>query len=285
MPITRNLRAHGWIPDQHGAWPMALIPLFLGIYASEAQSIHLLLSAAWLTAFALFHVTELWAKSAPRRKKRITPALIFWLIATGTLGTPLLFLAPTLLLWAPLFLPLVFTAAWGIFKKNSRSLLVRTTTIIASCLMSPVAYTLGGTWQRTEDLTHSSTHLAAQWFSELAGTKQGTYSWLIACICAGYFLGTVPYVRSLIRGRGNIRWIITTGLWHILVLCTWLFLWMRHYAHWSLVILGCALLARGCVIPLKTQGGKPLRPAVIGISEIVFSALLIAALMLSHSLT
>ena len=74
----RTLTKKGWIPDQHGAWPMAILPPLLGIGAVGPHPIHLLLMSAWLSAFGAFHALELYWKTPQRRRGAVRPALVSW---------------------------------------------------------------------------------------------------------------------------------------------------------------------------------------------------------------
>ncbi|WP_034285041.1 YwiC-like family protein [Schaalia suimastitidis] len=249
--MASSLRAHGWVPDQHGAWPMALLPILFGIAEAGLGAWHLVLLVAWLSAFAFFHAFELWAKTAPRRRHRIRAALVTWGILTFLSGVPLLLWRPSLWAWAPLFAPLLAVAGWGIWRRHSRALSVRVTTILASCLMTPVAYGSG------------------------YGTRE---TWLIAAFLCAYFLGTVPYVRSLIRGRRDIRWVYAAVIWHVVVTVAMTMAWSLGQVHWSAPAVWLLLSGRSLVVPLYQKRREvPLRPAVIGIIELVACALVSVA--------
>ncbi len=85
-----------------------------------------------------------------------------------------------------------------------------------------------------------------------------------------YFLGTVLYVKTMIRERGSIGYRRASGGYHLVVfvLATW---W-----HPLLGAFFGLALARAWLLP-----GRTLRPVHVGIVEIVLSAALLVVLALS----
>lgn len=224
---------------------------------SSPMLIHAWLLAAWLSAFHIFHVAILWIKA--RRKERYEAALRFWLLATFVLGMPLLTYRPTLLWWIPVFLPLVVASLYETWHGRERSMLARLSAVIAASLMTPVSYSVA------------------------KGLHIPLNVWVVTALLGAYFIGTVPYVRSLIRGRNDGRWVVASVSWHILggvgaVWAAW-----SGYVSWLVVALWVLLTLRTVAIPARQkQRDHLLRPAIIGISEIVLTLLLTAFLLLGN---
>lgn len=245
---ARRLFTAGWLPDQHGAWPMALLPALTGIVAGGPRPLALLLLGACFGGFSAFHAMSLFTRLAERRRHAVTPALVTWsAIAIGT-GVPLIVLSPALLRWSPFFAPLALGAIVEALRGRPRSLTSRVSTILAACLMTPVAWSLGA---------HADHPLAP----ELG------QAWLIAALEAAYFLGTVPYVRSMIRGRGELRWIVASGTWHaagftLIALAAW-----NGIIHPGLALVWAGLLVRSIGLPLAVRAGRTIRPMTIGLLE------------------
>ncbi|WP_175957334.1 YwiC-like family protein [Schaalia sp. Marseille-Q2122] len=262
----RSLTQHGWIQDQHGAWPMALLPLLLGASLAGWQWAHLLLLLAWFAGFHFFNAATLFLKGrrSSRIRKRLTPALVTWGATSALLGLSLIAWYPLLLTWTPAFAPLVAVAFIEAWRRKERSIAARISTILASSLMLPLAYWLGvGTPGMGDVLSASRLHI-----------------WVTTGILAAYFVGTVPYVRSLIRGKNDHRWVWAATAWHALSTLALVGAAAYGLASWWMVALWVVLTARCLLVPMLQRRGADIRPAIIGISEFVATALLTALLLL-----
>ncbi|MDO4260126.1 MAG: YwiC-like family protein [Actinomycetaceae bacterium] len=290
---TRSLMKNGWIPDQHGAWPMAIIPAILGATLGGWQPIHGLLIASWLSGFLFFNAVELYAKSSRRRRPRLYPALGTWLIISCLLGYFLLSQAPYLLVWIPFFAPLVAVAFIEVFRGNERSLVSRTVTILASTLMTPVAFTLSFWWHNFAasiflpmpgaiDHIFSSPDWIGNWLYIMGFLPQmqplWAKVWVTTGVLAAYFLGTVPLVRSLIRGRSNMRWVWGSVLWYMLTGVGVTFGAMDGFIHWALIAVWGGLSIRGAAMPWWQRTHKPFKPIQIGLAEMAWCGIIAALL-------
>lgn len=270
-PRMRRLAATGWVPDQHGAWPMALVPPALGAILGGVRPAHLLMVAAWVAAFLLFNAGSLWLRS-PRRA-RYWPAVRAWGVTTGVLGIALLAWHPELLRWAPVFLPLVAVAVEEAWRRRERSMAARLATVLAASLMCGVSAGLGGGlggvggWWPWRDPVGDP-------------TRGWTHAWVLTALLGAYFVGTVPYVRSLIRGRGDARWVVASGVWHAALLCGAVV--ASRVGAVSPVVVGVAfvLAVRALWVPLDQSRRGPWPPVRIGIAEMVACALVTVALLL-----
>lgn len=273
----RRLTARGWVPDQHGAWPMATLPIVVGALDSRPQWAHLLLLLAWVAGFLLFHVGTLWIAS-PRRA-RYTSALLTWGGCAAVSGVALLVLRPALLGWAPVFAPLVVVALVEALRRRTRSMASRISTVLASSLTCAVAHDLG--W----GTLHAAGPLGRGWWPwwDGAATVPGSgwgHAWIVTAVLAAYFLGTVPHVRALIRGRGNPAWVIASLSWHVLTLVGVVAAAGVGGVSWWVVAVWGVLVVRALVIPLDQSRRGPWTPKAIGLTEMVVCVLVAVSLLL-----
>lgn len=109
--------------------------------------------------------------------------------------------------------------------------------------------------------------------------------WAATVILSLYFVGTIPYVKTLIRERGEVLWIRVSVGYHALVLVVAVILGALGVLSWWISALWLLLLVRAAAFPAwSTAIGKPLRPAVIGFAEIAVSIATVLALVLPANL-
>lgn len=259
---TRTLARLGWLPDQHGAWPIALVPLFLGILDAGWTGTHALLIGAWICAFAWFSAFETWRRTAARRHRDIIWALVAWTVGSAAFGVPLLWSRPSALMWAPLFLPLVLVALWEIWRGYERAILTRITSICASSLMTPVA-----SWYALEPASGLT-------------DVQLDRAWINGALVCLYFTGTVPFVRSLIRGRSDARWMWAAFAWHVIGAAAVAVAVARGTVSWMLALVWAGLIVRTLAMPAwQRHRVRPLPPLVIGLSEMAWCTVVTLALV------
>lgn len=210
---------------------MLAAPLLTGALASGVRPLHAVLAVFWFTGYFAFFATGLWLKSRRRPINR-APAMAYSAAAT-VLAVLLVLLAPGLLRWVPLFVIPLGVGLWASATRHERGLLSGLSTTIGSSLMTVVAYDLGpGTdWPR---------------------------AWFLAAVMAVYFAGTVLYVKTVIRQRGNQRyWWLSVG-WHGVATLA------LSPVDPPLAVVFAALTARAAVVPRYRFS-----PKQIGIGEIV----------------
>lgn len=273
----RRLAARGWVPDQHGAWPMAILPIVVGALDSHPRWMHLLLLLAWVAGFLLFHVGTLWIAS-PRRG-RYASALLSWGGCAAVLGVAVLVLQPALLWWAPVFAPLVVVALVEALRRRTRSMASRISTVLASSLTCAVAHDLGWGTVRAAGLRDG------EWWPWWDGAATVPVSgwghaWIVTAVLAAYFLGTVPHVRALIRGRGNPAWVFASLLWHVLTLVGVVVVAGAGGVSWWVVVVWGVLVVRALVIPLDQSRRGPWTPKAIGLTEMAVCVLVAVSLLL-----
>ena len=225
---------------------MLATPLAVGILASSPRWVHLPLTAFWFLGYFAFFAAGLWLKAPPRRRPQLVPPLRTYGLTSAAFGALTLVLDPGLIRWAPLFVAPLAVALVASARRDERSLGSGLATSIGSALMVLVAYDAGGgaDWQR---------------------------AWLLTGILAAYFAGTVLYVKTMIRERGDERFHWLSALAHgsATVAMTWVSPW--------LVLVFALLTIRAAVMPAFRVS-----PKAVGIGEIIATvAVAVTALLVT----
>lgn len=229
-PAGRRRRSPGWVPNQHGAWAMLATPLLVGALAAGPVWAHLPLAAFWFAGYLAFFATGLWLRSG--RRARYLPPVRAYAVLAAVLGALVLVLRPDLLRWAPLFvLPLGVGLAAAAARRD-RSLPSGLATTVGSSLMTLVAYDTGG----GEDWTRA---------------------WLLAAVLAAYFAGTVFYVKTVIRERGERAWYRLSVGYHLLATVA------VAPVSWPLAAVFALLTARAALVPRTAA-----TPRQVGLGEV-----------------
>ena len=257
----RELQRKGWISDQHGAWTMMALPPLLG-WALSLTFVWMvvLMLVAWAMAFQMFSAVCLWVKTPAKRRGRIVPAILTYSVLAAVPGITLLAMRPQLLWWAIAFAPLASSALFLVWKGRERSLGARAASILAGGIMGPVAFSLAT--------------------ADGSPTAVTPHAWAACTVFTLHYVGTVPLVRSMIRGRKDPRWAMGATLFHACctlgVTAAW---WFGALSMWPVLVWVC-LTARAWVMPtLSRTRQRPLSPRLIGFTEIAWSALLFVVLL------
>lgn len=249
----KRRRAKGWVPDQHGAWFMVTIPVLLGVLFAPAW-IHIPLLATWWAGYFAFFAAGIWMRSRFRANNR--PPVVAYGSATAVAGVLTLLLDWRLLIWAPVYAPLVAIAVYETWRRRPRSLLSGWSTVIAACLMLPVAAWAGG-------------HPLDARVIAVTG------------VLTVYYLGTVPYVKTLIRERGDRSWLMFSLAFHALAVVAAVAGAAAGRIHWLVPVVALLLAGRAWWMPHEAaRRGTPWRPRTIGVSEMAVSAVVILAAVL-----
>lgn len=254
----------GWLPNQHGAWAMVVIPWVLGTWQrfrdGEGAAYALLLGLFWLVGYFAFHATSLWLKS--RRQHRYLRPMVTYAAAAAVLGVVTWWLAgPGLIGWAVPFVPVLAVALLLAAHRHERALIGGLLTVAAASLVV----------------------LVARFASPLAvvhgwGTPTVARAVGLTLICLGYFGGTVFFVKSMIRERGNVGFLALSVGWHVVataaaILATLL----AGAAPWWAAFFGLTAV-RSLALPLigpMRAGGPTFSPKQLGLAEAVFSVALV----------
>jgi hypothetical protein len=243
MAEVRPHKGATWVPNQHGAWAMLAGPLLVGVVAGGAAWVHLPLTLLWFLGYFAFFAAGLWLKS--RRKARFRPPVLVYSLACVPLGIVVLVLEPSLVRWVPSLAPLMVIALVLAAERRDRSLPSGIATTLAASLMTVVAYDAGpgSDWDR---------------------------AWLLTAVMAGYYLGVLLYVKTMIRERGHASYVVASVAWH--ALCTV----GAAFVSWPLALVGLVLTARAWAAP-RTG----LTPKQVGIGEIVLNTLVVVVALLT----
>ena len=140
----RKRKNTGWVPDQHGAWVMVTVPLLLGVGLAGPSWIHLPLAVAWMTGYFAFFALGLWVKARGPRKAAFRRPLATYGGVSAAASIIVVAMHPAVVLWGVVFAPLVGVAVWEMYRRRPRSLLSGEATVLASCVMVPLASSVGG---------------------------------------------------------------------------------------------------------------------------------------------
>lgn len=257
----------GWVPNQHGAWAMLIAPFWLGAIL-RAQEVGwawwtIPLFVAWLVGYLSFAAGSLWLKT--RRKPRYrTPVLVYAGIA-GAAGLLALALAgPQLALWGVAYVPLTAVTLWLVAHRQERSTLSGLLTILAAGLMAV-----------TVRYPAPLDALAA--LTQPGGPAKGRW---LGAICFFYFFGTVPYVKTLIRERGQPSWVIGSVVFHVVATVLAALAGFFGQISWTWTGFFALTTLRALLVPLLgPMSGRTVTPKASGFGEVGFTLLLTALVL------
>jgi len=175
-PTAHRSWARTYLPPQHGAWAMLLAPFLMGTLASSWTVWSLPLLLAWLDGYLLsYYALQAWKT---RRVGRFAAPLRAYAALFVPLAALLVWAHPWLLVAAAGFLPFTAVNAWYARRRDERALVNGLVSVTQGCLMVFVAYGVGD----GDDWRRAAVLYAAAWL---------------------YFAGTVFYVKTMIREKGD----------------------------------------------------------------------------------
>jgi hypothetical protein len=238
----RTARRRQFLPPQHGAWAMLVVPYLAALVVGGASWIALPLLGAWLAGYLLSYYAFQAVKS--RRAGRYRGQLVLYASIAVPLAAIVVWASPAVAWYAPGFALLLAANVWYAWRRRERALANDIASVLQSCLMVFAAGTA-------------------------AGVRPAALLGVFAA-CTAYFLGTVFFVKTMIRERGNPtfrRW--SAGV-HVgaLGIAAWLGPWLAALFAW--------LLVRAVVMPARR-----LSPKQVGLIEIGNCVLLLVALWLT----
>ncbi|WP_295626883.1 YwiC-like family protein [uncultured Corynebacterium sp.] len=248
-------RSPGWVPDQHGAWFMVTVPAITGVVLAPSWTATPLLLTWWLGYFTFF-AASVWIRSRFRDRHR-PPVVVYGSLA-AVAGLATLALDWRLLAWVPAFAPLVAVAVFEAWRRRPRSLASGISTVAAACLILPVVAGAGG-------------GLDAR-------------AWAAFATYLAFFVGTVPYVKTLIRERGSKPWFIGSVAYHVVMLVA-AALAVRisdgDPFHPLTIAAAAVLLARATLMPITgARRDRPWTPKTVGLLDAVMTALVVVVVLL-----
>ena len=251
---TQRRGSSGWLPNQHGAWAMLVVPWLLGFVAvvrAEGPVVSsLVMFFAWVIGYFAFFAMSQWLRS--RMKPRYRPAVLAYSGTAGILGLWLLVLRPEWLSWAVVFAPLVALSLWLAWRRRDRSLLSGASTVVAASLL-PMVMNSDGLWP---------------WTVPSAVV-------IVSLTCFGYFFGTVLYVKTIIRQRGRQSWVLGSVAWHLLCVAA-SFVLLDGMARGLVTVFFLLMTARAWLVPwMGPLRGHNFSAKSVGIGEFASTAMLL----------
>jgi hypothetical protein len=226
----------GYVPQQHGAWAMLILPFLFGMFAARPGPLHLLLFAVWLLSYLSAYPLLQWIRTGRRRAYQ-RPVLLYGSLLAAA-GAALVAAEPGLARLAPLFAPLFLINVFYAKRNRERALVNDLAAVVQFSLIVFPAYAAG----RGNDWG-----VAAELFG---------FSVL-------YFTGTVFYVKTIIREKGNANYYRLSVGYHLALLAA-----AALWHHPALLVPLAVLLIRAVWTPLANL---PVRKS--GMLEFGYSAL------------
>lgn len=245
------MRVRDYIPNQHGAWAMLIVPFLFGMLASTpGRSTVCCLCAGFSFICLCFLCCNGFggkAKTKAKADRYRKPLLLYGALLVPAALT-LVLLRPEVLKLALLFVPLFGVNAFYAKQKRERALLNDIAAIVQFSLMVFISYQLGG---------GTDLRLATELF-------------LISTL---YFVGTAFYVKTIIRERNNKRFYCYSVAYHVMLMI--LAVWLLSPALWIAALI---LLARAVWFPRTGITAKQ-----SGMLEIVYSVIVLAAFWMTYA--
>ncbi|APT85356.1 YwiC-like family protein [Corynebacterium aquilae] len=249
----------GWVPDQHGAWVMVIVPILLGIIITRPHLVHLPLALAWFSGYFAFFALGLWLKVPPSRKKTFQPACLTYGLLCIVSSAVVIAMAPRVLLSALWFAPLVVIAVVEAYRKRPRSVASGLSTTLASAGLIPACGLATG----ADSATMSSL-------------------WVVALVIALYQCGTIFFVKTMIRHRGQESWLTASVVYHLLAAAVVAWLWQAGLCTvWPFVVM-VAVAVRAWAMPfISARMQRPMTPKLVGMIEGIWVIAVVDAVLVS----
>jgi hypothetical protein len=231
-----------WLPPQHGAWAMLLLPYLVGVVRARPAWIHLPLLVAWLAGYLLSYYLQLAVKTGSIR--RVRDQLAGYGAVSALAGSVVLLMQPQLAGWALAFGPLFAVNLGYARRRHDRSLVSGLASAVQATLMVPVACSATGT------------PLGRPLLDGLALLM--------------YFAGSLLYVKTMIRERGDRGYLRASITFHVVALAVaaWITPWLLLPFGWFLL--------RAELAPQRAPTVKQ-----VGLLELAGSVLLAAVLLVA----
>jgi hypothetical protein len=217
---------------------MLLLPWIAGVITSGFRWVDVPLLVAWLSAY-LFSYYGLVAVKTRRLARVRTQVALYGGIAVVTGGLTLA-LRPWLLWYGLAYVPLFAVNVWYARRRNDRALLNDLASVLQACVMVFVVAGVAG-----------------------AGLRGAVVPFAVVVL---YFTGTVLYVKTMIRERGDAWFYRASVGYHVAAFVA--SLWLGPLP----AVLFALLLVRAWALPKRK-----LTALRIGVFEIVASVLVLVA--------
>lgn len=239
---------------------MLVAPLAVGAVAAGPSWRHLALLVAWVVGYLGYQATALWLKSG--RRPRYLPPVRAYVPVAALAAAGVVASRPDLIGWAAVLGPLLLAGLVLSARRRDRTVAYDVVTVTAACLAPVLAFGVEG--------------IGPRW---LPGAGAGA-AWALAAVWWAYFVGTAPYVRSMIRERGNPAVYRASVAYHVAatVAVAVLASVAGELPTGALTALFGLLTVRAAVVPRRWPSA---RPVAIGVGEVVATVALAAVLTLA----
>jgi hypothetical protein len=222
---------------------MLAVPLLLGVAATAPSTWHLVLAVAAVAGYLAAATAQAWLRT--RRRPDLLPALLLYGAVFGAPAAILVTAFPALLLAGAVVVPAGLLVVGGARPGTRRDLANSLGQTTIALVLVPAAGWVSGAW-------------------DPAAVAAAT------AVAAGYLVGTVLVVRSVIRERGNRAFAALSVGFHAMLVVAAAVALPLPYA-----IVAAGLLARAVALPVveRRRAGtvRPLRPVHVGLVEVAAS--------------
>ena len=243
-------------PPQHGAWAFIAVPVLVGMAVAGWSAVGWLYLLALLVAYPVGYYggraltarirRGSWTRLARRELGRAVP----WAVLLGVLGLPLVVLRPWLVLVGLGLAALWLLGLWVADRFGERSM-ANDLVLVAQALVA----------------VPSTVALVAGLGAVSGGLAAAT--WTATALVAGYLVGSVIHVKSLLREAGDLRWRRLDIGWHVLMVVL------------AALVDPCWLVGFGPALIRSVVGRPGARPGLIGGIEAIVAVLVVVAAMLA----
>ena len=235
------------VPRQHGAWAMLATPLLLGVAASQPAAPQAVVAVAAVSGYLVSSMAQAWLRShrPPTYHRRL--ALLGAVFGASSLALVLAW--PALLATLIVLVPATAVTLGGARSGTPRDLANSLALVAQAVVLVPVAAWVSGAW------------------AAAAVT-------VMTMVAAVFLVGEVLVVRSVLRERGNTRFVVLSLGYHAILVAAAMLVLPPAYA-----VLALILLLRAALLPaLQGRWGTtshPLRPVQVGMIELTASGALV----------
>jgi hypothetical protein len=173
---------HRYLPPQHGAWALLLVPFVVGVACTRPVLLHVPLLVAWLAGYLLSYYALLALKTG--RPGKVAGPLRLYAGLSAPAAALVAGFAPRTWAFAPAFAALLAVNAVLARRRDDRALAGGLASVAQSCLMVPLAAVVAG------------------------GSARGAA--LPALVLFAYFAGSLLYVKTMIRNRGERGYLVAS---------------------------------------------------------------------------
>lgn len=226
-----------FLPKQHGAWAMLIIPFWLGVIVGGYHWKHIPFFVGWLLLYLATYPMLLLFK-----KKRLmfyTKWTVIYMVPSLLLLLIPLLERPTIIYFGLLMLPFFVINAYFTSKNKDRAFLNDISAILAFSVAGLASSYLG----------HGVMNIETILFPFITSVL--------------FFVGCTFYVKTMIREKKNTQFKWISWVYHILLVAVWF-----SFGFWIVALAFIPSLLRAIIFY-----GKPLSPKQIGIYEIINSAI------------